>query len=39
MRLKADYDVGIPIAKEECEEILEHCEQFIDTVKKTIPKL
>ena len=39
MRLKADYDVGIPIAKEECEEILEHCEQFIDTVKKTIPTL
>ncbi|MDG6218551.1 MAG: HEPN domain-containing protein [Candidatus Thermoplasmatota archaeon] len=36
MRLKADYDVGIKITKEECEEILENCEFFINNIKNTI---
>ena len=36
MRLKADYDVGILISKEECEEILDNCEVFLSQVKDTI---
>ena len=36
MRLKADYDVGVPIHKEECEEILNNCEAFLIQVKDTI---
>ncbi len=36
MRLKADYDVGIKITKEECEEILDNCEFFIKKIKDTI---
>ena len=36
MRLKADYDVGVPIHKEECEEILNNCEAFLIRVKDTI---
>jgi len=36
MRLKADYDVGVKITKEECEEILDNCEFFIKKIKDTI---
>ena len=36
MRLKADYDVGVSINKEECEEILENCEVFLTQVKEAI---
>ena len=36
MRLKADYDVGVPIHKEECEEILNNCEAFLIQIKDTI---
>jgi len=36
MRLKADYDVGVKIDKEECEEILTNCEFFLSKVKETI---
>ena len=36
MRLKADYDVGVPIHKEECEEILDNCEVFLAKIKKVI---
>ena len=39
MRLKADYDVGTVIKKEECQEILEFCEHFIETIKTTIQQL
>lgn len=39
MRLKADYDVGVKIDKEECEEILENCEFFISQIKETIKEL
>jgi len=38
MRLKADYDVGVQISEEECDAVLEHSEQFIDIIKKTIIK-
>jgi len=38
MRLKADYDVGVKITKEECEEILDNCEFFIKKIKYTIKK-
>lgn len=36
MRLKADYDVGVKITKEECEEILDNCEFFIKKIKDAI---
>jgi uncharacterized protein (UPF0332 family) len=36
MRLKADYDVGVKITKDECEEILDNCEIFIAKIKETI---
>jgi len=39
MRLKADYDVGMKISKEECEEILDNCEYFIGKVKEIIKGL
>ena len=39
MRLKADYDIGVKITKEECEEILDNCEYFISNVKEIICKL
>ena len=39
MRLKADYDVGVKITEEECEEILENCEFFIKKIKDTIKEL
>jgi uncharacterized protein (UPF0332 family) len=39
MRLKADYDVGVKIAKEECEEILDNCEFFISKIKEVIEEL
>ena len=39
MRLKADYDVGLKITKEECEEILDNCEYFISKVKEMITEL
>ena len=39
MRLKADYDVGVKITKEECEEILDSCEFFISKVKEMITDL
>jgi len=39
MRLKADYDVGVKITKEECEEILDNCEYFNSNVKDIIGKL
>ena len=39
MRLKADYDVGVKISKEECEEILDNCEFFISQVKEMINEL
>ncbi len=39
MRLKADYDVGMKISKEECEEILDNCEYFIKKVKEIIKEL
>ena len=39
MRLKADYDVGVKITKEECEEILYNCEFFIKKVKDTIKEI
>lgn len=39
MRLKADYDVGVKITKDECEEILDSCEYFISKVKEIIGKL
>jgi uncharacterized protein (UPF0332 family) len=39
MRLKADYDVGVKITKEECEEILDNCEFFIKKIKETIKEL
>jgi len=39
MRLKADYDVGVKISKEECEEILDNCEYFIRKVKELIKKI
>jgi len=39
MRLKADYDVGVKITKEECEEILDSCEFFILKVKEMINEL
>ena len=39
MRLKADYDVGVKITREECEEILDNCEFFISKVKEMIADL
>ena len=39
MRLKADYDVGVKINREECEEILDNCKFFIKKVKDTIKEL
>ena len=39
MRLKADYDIGVKITKDECEEILDSCEYFISKVKEIIGKL
>jgi len=39
MRLKADYDVGVKISKDECEEILDNCEFFISKVKETIDEI
>ena len=39
MRLKADYDVGVKIAKDECEEILENCEFFISQIKEAIKEV
>jgi len=39
MRLKADYDVGVKITKEECEEILANCEFFISKVKEIIKEM
>lgn len=36
MRLKADYDVGAPIHKEECKEILDNCKDFLTQVKEAI---
>jgi uncharacterized protein (UPF0332 family) len=39
MRLKADYDVGVKITKDECEEILDNCEFFISKVKEMIAEL
>lgn len=39
MRLKADYDIGIKITKDECEEILDNCEFFISKVKEMIAEL
>ena len=36
MRLKADYDVGIPVHEEECKEILDNCEDFLTQVKEAI---
>jgi len=39
MRLKADYDVGVKITKDECKEILENCELFISQIKETIKEL
>ena len=39
MRLKADYDVGVKIDKDECEEILENCDIFISKIKETIKEL
>lgn len=39
MRLKADYDVGVKITREECEEILDNCEFFISKVKEVIKEL
>ncbi len=36
MRLRADYDVGVKITKEECEEILDNCDFFIKKIKDTI---
>ncbi len=36
MRLKSDYDVGVKIAKEEYEEILNNCEFFIKKIKDSI---
>jgi len=39
MRLKADYDVGVKISKDECEEILDNCEYFNLKVKELIDEL
>ena len=39
MRLKADYDAGVKISKDECEEILDNCEFFISKVKETIDEI
>jgi len=39
MRLKADYDVGVKITKDECEEILDNCEFFITKIKQTIKEI
>jgi uncharacterized protein (UPF0332 family) len=39
MRLKADYEVGLNINKEECELILENCETFLLKIKEIIKKL
>lgn len=39
MRLKADYDVGVKISKDECEEILDNCEFFNLKVKEIIDEL
>lgn len=39
MRLKADYDVGVKITKDECEEILDNCEFFISKIKVTIKEI
>jgi uncharacterized protein (UPF0332 family) len=39
MRLKADYDVGVKITKDECGEILDNCEFFILKVKKMIAEM
>ena len=39
MRLKADYDVGVKISKDECEEILDNCEYFNLKVKELINEL
>ena len=39
MRLKADYDVGVKITKDECEEILDNCEFFISKIKETIKEI
>ncbi|RLF32848.1 MAG: HEPN domain-containing protein [Thermoplasmata archaeon] len=39
MRLKADYDVGAKITKEECEEILANCKFFISKVKEIIKEM
>jgi uncharacterized protein len=39
MRLRADYDVGVKITKDECEEILDNCEFFIKKIKETIKEI
>jgi uncharacterized protein (UPF0332 family) len=39
MRLKADYDVGVKITKDECGEILDNCEFFILKVKEMIAEM
>ena len=39
MRLKADYDVGVKIDKEECKRIIKNCEIFLSRVKELIKNL
>ena len=39
MRLKADYDVGVKISKDECENILDNCEFFLSKIKELIKEL
>ena len=39
MRMKADYDVGVKIKKEECEEIVKSGKVFLLKVKEVIGKL
>jgi len=39
MRLRADYDIGIQISKDECESILNHCELFLRKIREIISTL
>jgi len=39
MRLKADYEVGLDVSREECELILTNCEIFLEKIREIIEKL